>query len=104
MHAATIWGVYYFFRRAPCAATIETPGEICQNQQEEDKMFVSAITEAQPASATQLKEYKSRNVTLSAKQWKNTAQQDGLKSTKSLTTKKHTGKSHGSQGLISLQW
>ena len=39
-------------------APVMTPGEICQNQREEDEMFVSAVTEALPASGTRLGEYK----------------------------------------------
>ena len=39
-------------------APVMTPGEICQNQHEEDKTFVSTVTEALPASETRLGEYK----------------------------------------------
>ena len=39
-------------------APVTSPGETCQKQQEEDEMFVSAVTEALPASETRLGEYK----------------------------------------------
>jgi hypothetical protein len=39
-------------------APVAIPGELCQNQQEEDETFVSSVTESLPASETRLGEYK----------------------------------------------